>query len=195
VTPTVEYYQRGTTNFAALVARIMAQDPGVVELAGLPPGDSGTLVKQALEAGYDGAFDRSGAGAEIVIRAVGGVDKLKKFFWEDQVPTEDPAIQRLKADFQRTMNTPAPENSLFPPAQIATEQILRAISAAGTDQDAEKIAAELRKSTPESRYLGKLGWRGKTEFGINQELAFPVAIGLIVDGKQQPQVKIDVKPE
>ena len=32
--------------------------------------------------------------------------------------------------------------------------------------------------------LGKGGWRGKTQYGINQELAFPVGLGIYQGGKR-----------
>jgi branched-chain amino acid transport system substrate-binding protein len=51
---TEEWYQRGTTNFAPLVARVMALNVDVVELAGMGPGDVTILVKQLMEAGYKG---------------------------------------------------------------------------------------------------------------------------------------------
>jgi len=69
------------------------------------------------------------------------------------------------------------------------------VSAAGTDQDVEKIAAELRKLTPESRYFGKGGWRGKTIYGVNQELAFPVGLGIIEGGKRVGVQRVEMPAE
>lgn len=58
----LEYYQRGTTNFAPLVARIMEMDTSAVDMTSLPPGEAGILAKQLNEAGYSGALGRLGAG-------------------------------------------------------------------------------------------------------------------------------------
>src|SRR4051812_42922667 len=41
VATTEEYYQRGTTNFAPIVTRILAAKPDVVDTASSPPGDAG----------------------------------------------------------------------------------------------------------------------------------------------------------
>ena len=41
----------------------------------------------------------------------------------------------------------------------------------------------LRKLPPEDPYLGPGVWAGQSNFGINQELAFPAGIGLVEDGK------------
>jgi len=73
--------------------------------------------------------------------------------------------------------------------------MLRAIASAGTDQDGDMIAAALRRAPPESRYLGKAVWRGKAQYGINQQLGFPVGMGLISNGKMEPQRRLDVSSE
>jgi branched-chain amino acid transport system substrate-binding protein len=93
------------------------------------------------------------------------------------------------------MNVPVPDNALVYNSAITAEVLLHAISVAGTDQDGEKIAAVLRANTPESRYLGKHGWRGKAQFGINQEFSFPVGVNFISNGKLDPQVTIEIPTE
>ena len=55
---TEEYYQRGTTNFAPIVTRIMNVRPDAVDTASSPPGDAATMVKQLLEAGFSGVIGR-----------------------------------------------------------------------------------------------------------------------------------------
>jgi branched-chain amino acid transport system substrate-binding protein len=195
VKATTEWYQRGTTNFAAIATRLMAMRPDTVELGPMPPGEAGILVKQMREAGYEGTFGRLGAGGDVIIKISGGVEAQKAFYWFDHVPTQDNAIKKLDADFVRLMKAPVPENALVYNAQISAEQVLKAISLAGTDQSGEKIAAELRKMTPESRYLGKAGWRGKAQYGINQEFSFPVGLNFISNGKIAPQRRLDIPTE
>ena len=53
----------------------------------------------------------------------------------------------------------------------------------------------MRKLTPESRYLGKAGWRGKAQFGINQEFAFPVGLSFVTDGKLDGAIRIEIPDE
>lgn len=192
---TTEWYQRGTANFSPIVVRLMGMNVDTVELGGMPPGEAGILVKQMREAGYTGAFGRMGAGGDVVIGNSGGEQKQKAFYWFDHIPTDSPGIKQLNADYERLMKRPIPEMALWYNEQIATEMLLKAISLAGTGQDGEKIAAALRGMTPESRYVGKAGWRGKGQYGINQELSFPVAVNFIVNGKRVPQQKIDIPGE
>lgn len=191
-----EYYQRGTTNFAPLVQRIMNLGADAVEIAPLPPGDLMTMTRQLLAAGFKGVFaSLGGAGPSALIQGAGGEQNIKAYFWIEFVPLDDAGPVRMRAEFQRLSKKPAPDNALFYTAAIMTEQILRAISAAGTDSDGEKIAAELRKLTPNSTFLGAGGWRGKSQFGINQELTFAAGMGLIVDGKRLPVQRVDIPAE
>ncbi len=190
-----EWYQRGTVNFAPIVARLMMQAPDAIETGPMPPGEAMILSKQLLEAGYKGVFGRMGTGAEQIVKGVGGVDKMTTIYWYEAVPIEEPGIAKMNEEFQRLMKGPVPENSLVYNAQMAAEQILRAVSRAGSADDVEKIAAELRKVPPESRYLGKGGWRGKTMYGSNQALAFPIGMGFIVNGKKEPVRAVAVPAE
>lgn len=195
VKTTTEWYQRGTTNFAPIAARLIRMNTDAVEFGPMPPGDAGVLAKQLLQAGYTGVLAKLGSGGDVILQNAGGVRAQKAFYWFDYVPTEDPGFKKMNADFQRLMKNSIPENALVYTAQISTEQLLRAISLAGSDQDGVRIAAELRTMTPYSRYLGKGGWRGKSQFGINQELSFPVGLNFISNGKKEPQKRLEIRIE
>src|SRR5258705_3735626 len=188
---TEEWYQRGTTNFRLIANRIMRLNPDVLELAGTPPGDVAPVVKALLESGFQGIFGGlGGVGIAPVIRGADGVDKIKGCFWLELMPMDDPGAHKLRADYERLLKSAPPDIPALYVSSTAVEQILHAISLAGTDRDGEKIAAALRKMTPKSRYFGPGGWRGKTQFGMNQELAFPIGMGAIVAGKNLGVVRI-----
>jgi branched-chain amino acid transport system substrate-binding protein len=191
-----EWYQRGTTNFAPIAQRIIAQNPDVLELAATPPGDVGPVVKALTEAGFKGIFGGiGGIGLNPVANGAGGVDKVKGYYWLELMPVEDPGARKLRVDYERLLKAAPPENAILFIASTAVEQMLRAISIAGTDRDAEKIAAALRKMTPESRYFGQGGWRGKSQYGVNQELAFPIGMGVIANGKNEGVTRIPIATE
>ena len=189
------YYQRGTTDFSAIATRIMTMNVDLVDFTGGPPGDMAILARQLLQAGYTGTFGRLGAGGDVIIQNAGGISAFKSFFWFDHVPTQSPQIKKFNADFVKLMKEPVPANALVYNSEIAAENLLRAISAAGTDQDGQKIAAALRKLEPESRYLGKAPWRGQAQFGINQEMSFPVGVSYIQNGKLAGQDTLQIPGE
>ena len=191
-----EYYQRGTTNFAPIVARIMNENPGAVEVSPAPPADATTFVRQLLEAGYTGAIGSLGGGGSApIINGAGGADKVKAAYWLELLPVGDPGITKMKEEYQRLFKSDPPNTPLFPIMEVAAEQLIRGIVLAGTADDADKIADAMKKMTPESRYMGKGGWRGKAQFGVNQELAFPFGLGFIENGKRLPVQRVEVATE
>jgi branched-chain amino acid transport system substrate-binding protein len=191
-----EYYQRGTTNFAPLATRIKSVNADAVDIATMPPADQAILLKQLLETGYEGIVGSLGGGGFKPIEdGSGGVQNLKGAFWLETSPADHPGIIKLKEDYKRIMGKEPPGNPLFSVMALAAEVALKGMSKAGTDADAEKIADALRTMTPESRYMGKAGWRGRTQYGVNQELTFPIGMGLVVDGKKLPVQTVEIPTE
>ena len=196
VKATGEYYQRGTTNFAPLVTRIMNMKPDSVDLATVPPGDTAIISRQLFEAGYQGVLGRlGGSGAPEIIRGAGGIEKIKGFYWLELAPLDDPKVKSLLVDYEKVMKSAPTQNSILFTSAAATHMVLKAITSAGTSDDAEKVAAALRALTPETPYYGKGAWRGKSEFGINQQLAFPVGMGVIENGKNLGVTRIEIAGE
>src|SRR6266542_1385192 len=187
-----EYYQRGTSNFAPIIARILSSNPDAVDTASSPPADGATIAKQLREAGFNGPLGRlGGPGTPEIIRAVGGVDKLKNFYWLEIVPTDDSGVKSLWEDYKALMGAAAPDNTLMATSVVAARMTLKAITKAGTAADDKKVAEALRSLPVEDRNLGKGEWTGQKFYGINQEINLPVGMGMIVDGKHLGVRRID----
>jgi branched-chain amino acid transport system substrate-binding protein len=179
-----EYYQRGTTNFAPLVARVLQSNPSAIDTATSPPGDAATLVKQLLEAGFKGTFGRLGGSAtDEIIKAAGGLRALGNFYWIESAYTAPANLEALAAQ-QKSLGQSTPGNAVVVAIFAAAGRLaLKAISNAGTGSDGVKVAEELRKLPIDDPWLGKGDWTGMPHYGIRQEFGFPVGMGLIVNGK------------
>jgi branched-chain amino acid transport system substrate-binding protein len=189
---TDEYYQRGTTNFAAIITRILARNPDAVDTASSAPSDAGIMVKQLRQAGFTGPIGRlGGAATDEIVRIAGSLDTVKDFYWYENVATSDPKVQAVYDDFKQVMGTPAPENTTMILWVAASQVLLDAISKAGTITDTNKVAEVMRALPVDDKYLGKGFWTGKSFFGIKQEIAFPFGIGMIVDGKMLPVQRVE----
>jgi branched-chain amino acid transport system substrate-binding protein len=193
---TEEYYQRGTTNFAPIVTRILATKPDVVDTASSPPGDAGVIVKQLRLAGFTGAIGRlGGPGTEEILRVVGGIEVLKDFYWFETVATGDPKVREIDALYRRYLGKePVGGTSLWGNLPAA-RMTLKAISAAGTADDANKVAAAMRALPVEDPNMGKGYWTGKKQYGIAQELFFPFGVGIIKDGKNLGVTRMEAHPD
>ncbi len=124
-----------------------------------------------------------GPGTAEVIRAVGGIDKLGTFYWLEIAPIDSPGVKALWSEYKELLGRPAPDNTLLIPGVVSARLVLKAISKAGTTDNAEKVAEVLRSLSVEDKNLGKGEWTGQKIYGINQELSFPVGMGIIEKGK------------
>lgn len=190
---TEEYYQRGTTNFAPIISRILAAKPDAVDTASSPPGDAGIIVKQLRQAGFDGPVGRlGGPGTDEIARVAGGMDVLKNFYWYEVVPTEDPKVRAVSDEYKKLVGKDAPENTNFWLWMAPPRMLLQAISKAGTT-DTTKVAEALRSLPVKDPNLGEGKWTGEKFFGINQEIFFPFGVGMIADGKMLGVQRVEVR--
>lgn len=195
VTPVEEYYQRGTTNFAPIVTRLLSSSPGAVDLASSPAGDAGIIVKQLRQAGFEGPIFRlGGPGTEEIGRVAGGYDVLKDFLWYEPVSMDD-NLRALEAKHVQLMGGPRPENADFFRWTFAARMMIKAVQKAQSLDDAEKIAAAMRELPVEDENIGQGHWIGQKFFGINQEMSYPFAIGLIQNGEMQPYIRAEAVSE
>lgn len=178
-----EYYQRGTTNFAPIVARIMRSDPTAIDVCSSPPGDAATLVKQLLEAGFKGIFGRlGGVATNEIVRAAGGIESLGNFYWLESVNV-DPARLEAIVSAQKGLGQIPGDSTVVAIFAASGRLALKAISNAGTSSDGVKVAQELRKLPIDDPWLAKGDWTGMSAYGIRQEFGFSVGMGLIIKGK------------
>jgi branched-chain amino acid transport system substrate-binding protein len=192
VTTNEEYYQRGTTNFAPIITRVMAAHPDVVDTASSPPGDAGVIIKQLRLAGFEGPIGRlGGPGTDEILRVAGGLDVVKNFYWFETVPTEDPKVRAIDDLYRKLVGKEPVGGTSFWADLPAARLTLKAISAAGTIDDVQKVAEALRKLPVEDPNMGKGVWSGQKAFAINQELFFPFGVGIIKDGKNLGVKKIE----
>lgn len=190
ITAAEEYYQRGTTNFAPIVTRIMNAKPEAVDLASSPPGDAGIMVKQLRQAGFEGPIGRlGGPGYSEISRVAGGDAVLKDFYWYEPVFIDE-KVQLIADEYKKLLGGDRPENNLFFQWVSAARMVTKAIAKAGTISDTSKVAEALRALPVEDPNVGSGHWIGQDFFGINQELSFPFGVGLVTNGKLQPTIRV-----
>lgn len=187
----LEYYQRGTTNFAPIVTRIMASNPDTVDTVSTPPGDAGILVKQLRQAGYNGVIGRlGGPGTAEIARVAGGMNVLRDFYWFEPVFIDE-SVMKLQESYKTLLKAEPPENNFFYLFVAGGRVLVQAIEKAGTYTDADKVAEALRKIDVLDDNLGQGKWIGQATYKINQELSLPFGIGTIRDGKELPVIRVE----
>lgn len=186
-----EYYQRGTTNFAPIITRVLNARPDAVDTASSPPGDAGVIIKQLRQSGFEGPIGRlGGPGMTEIVRVAGGLDVVKNFYWYEPVYIDE-KVRAIGEEHKKLLKVDPPENNLYFQWVSAARMVMKAITKAGTISDTKKVAEALRTVPVEDPNLGKGLWIGQEFFGINQELSFPFGVGLILDGKLQPTQRVE----
>lgn len=177
------YYQRGIANFAPIVQRILNEHAEAVDTASTPPTYAATIAKQLRQAGFEGPIGRlGGPGTAQILHTVGGVKKLKNFYWFSAVPPV-PSVRAVWPEYKKVMGKAGPNNSIMVQGIAATRVLFAAVTKAGTASDTAKVAAAMRTLPLNDPNLGKGVWTGKKQYGINQEMAFSAGVGFIRNGK------------
>jgi len=189
-----EYYQRGTTNFAPIITRLLASNPDAVDTASSPPGDAGVIVKQLRLAGFKGPIGRNGGpGTAEILKVCGGIDVLHDFYWYEAQPPNTPQMRAIDEEYKKLLGKDQTFGTSLWANLPGARMTLKAITIAGTIDDVEKVAEALRHLPVDDPNMGTGVWSGQKQFGIAQELMFPFGVGIIKDGKEVGVVRVEPK--
>ena len=184
-----DYYERGTTEFAPLVTRIIAQNPDIVDFSEMPPSDTGLILAGLQDQGWKGVVVWSaGTSSADLIQAAG--------------PAANGVYMALAGDFSGATATPI-QRRLDEGAVKALGQHMNAISLSAWDAtmairaamlkaqsvDPDKVRQALPGLVFESSY-GPTGFGGQAEYGSPQQMLLPVIITQIQDGKTVERARI-----
>lgn len=170
-----DWYERGTTEFQPIAAKIAQMNPDVVDLGGAPPPDAGRVFKELKAAGWKGVqVVEAGTGADGLI-ATGG-DAAEGTYLGAAVNFDDPSA----TDLQRRLNegvkkaTGESVNAI----QIGFYDAVMALRAAmekAQSLDPKVVAETLPEITFEATY-GTSAFGGKETYGIPQQILVPVIV-------------------
>jgi branched-chain amino acid transport system substrate-binding protein len=186
-----DFYERGTTEFQPVAARIMSFHPDVVDLSTVLPADGGRIFKELEALGYKGIkVTDNGSGVEA-LTASGGT-AAEGVIMALAMPFDGPSA----TPYQRKVNDEAKavlgESLNFGtiPGYDAV-MVLKAGLEKAQSLDPKAIAAALPTAKFDS-FLGKgIGYGGKETYGYPQAPNLPVYITQIVDGKLIEKLRVD----
>lgn len=178
-----DFYERGTTEFQPIAARIASLKPDVVDLASLPPADAGVVLRELDVLGWKG----------VKVIAVGtGVDGLKA--------TGGNAIEGVYMGAAITFDGPtvtAQQKAINEEARGVLGESLNSIQIgfydsvyaikAGIEKaqsiDPKKVGAVMPDISFTSFYGSKVDFYGTDTYGSRQQMRLPVLITQVQDGK------------
>ncbi|MFI5399775.1 MAG: ABC transporter substrate-binding protein [SAR324 cluster bacterium] len=177
-----ELFERGQTDFQPVLTRVLAAKPDIIELASIPPGTAGLVMRQARELGFKGQFVKIGGPGTPQIVAAAGKEFAEGLIC--YVPTDRTTknYQYLEAEYAKVLKPPM--NGFVVYFYDSARMLLAAMQAAGTVDDTDKVSAALEKMSPYAGVQGTIRWGGMKKYGSNHQILTPVYIGMIKNGEE-----------
>ena len=177
-----DWYERGTTEFQPIAAKMAGQKPDAIDLGTAPPADSGIVFREIRVLGWNGVkIVAAGTSAEAMVKV--GADAVEGVYMglsADYDGAQATEIQRklnkgLRAAVGEPMNV----------IQVGGYDAVMALKAgmeAANSLDPKAIAAVLPKIVFETSY-GKTAFGGADTYGSAQHMLMPVIVTQVQKGK------------
>lgn len=178
-----DYYERGTTEFQPIAARIVSLKPTVVDLGATPTADAGAILKELSLLGWDGVkVVETGTGADA-LKATGG-DAVDGTYMGAGVVFDGEGV----TDHQKKLNA---EAKALLGESLNTIQIgfydsvfaLKAAIEAADSLDPVKVAEIMPTAKFTTFYGGEIGFYGSQEYGNDQQMRLPILVTQVVKGE------------
>ena len=177
-----DWYERGTTDFQPIAAKVAGLKPDVVDLGTAPPSDSAQAFKELGVLGWRGVkLVAAGTSPDAMIK-IGG-DAVDGVYLGASADFEGPQSTDLQRRLSKGLRTAVGEPMNV--VQVAAYDAVLALKAgmeAANSVEPRAIAAALPKILLDTTY-GKTGFGGKETYGSPQQLLLPVVITQIKGGK------------
>jgi branched-chain amino acid transport system substrate-binding protein len=176
-----ELYERSQKDFAPLFTKIIAQNPEIIDLGGVPPATAGLMVRQAREQGFKGKFVKTAGPSPREILDAAGKDAAEGMIMQLNGDPQNEGFQRLSKEFETRVGQPP--NEMIIPVYDGFRVLLAAVSKARTVDDTAKIAAAIPEVLPmTSLQRDELRIGGPGSSGGKQQVRSATYIGEVRNG-------------
>ncbi len=176
------WYERGTTQFQPIAAKLTEQKPDIIDLGVAPPGDAGIILKELGVLGWNGVKVLPVGTSATQLVQIGGAaanGTYMGYAGDYASALSSPAQQALNAGMLKKLKEP------LNPLQVSAYDSVLALKAgmeAANSLDPKAIAAALPKIIFETSY-GKTAFGSQAIYGSPQQMLVPIMITQVQDGK------------
>ena len=185
-----DFYERGTTEFQPMAARIASLNPDLVDLAAMPPADAGAVWKELAVLGWDGVkVVEVGTGIDG-LKATGG-DAIEGVYMGAAVTFDGPNATEHQKEVAEKGRAALGES--INAIQIGFYDSVYALKAAmekAGSIDPKEVAAALPEISFTSFYGNDVDFYGMDTYGSDQQMRLPVVITQVEDGKLVERARI-----
>lgn len=176
------WYERGTTQFQPIAAKLTEQKPDIIDLGTAPPGDAGIVLKELGVLGWNGVKVLPVGTSATQLAQIGGAAANGTY-----MGYAGDYSSALSTSVQQALNQGMLTHYKEPlnPLQVSSYDSVFALKAAmeaANSLDPKKIAEVLPTLIFETSY-GKTVFGSKAEYGSPQQMQVPVMITQVQDGK------------
>lgn len=186
-----DFYERGTTEFQPVAARLAAAKPDVINLGTTPPADAGVILKELDVLGWKGVkVAEVGTGADA-LRATGG-PAANGVIMGAAVVLDGPSVPEHARKVNEEARGVLGESLNM--IQIGAYDAVFAIKAAmekAQSVEPAAVAAALPRVRFTSFYGTQTAFGRADEYGSPQQLLLPVFITRVEDGKLVLMTRVD----
>ena len=182
-----EFYERGTQDFVPLLTKLLASKPDILDLDGSTPGDSGVILKQARQIGFQGQIIKTGGPGTLEIIRVAGAAADGFLYvspWDPNEPKVKALMERFEAKYKM------PYNPLGVYFYEGSHMLFDAIKQAKTFSS-DGLRQHIEGQKEYTGLLGRYVWGGEAEYGIRHQWIAPFYVGQVQKGKEMMLTKIN----
>ncbi len=178
------FYEPKTQDFYPTVTKALSYKPDIVDMTIANTGEAGALLKTLKQLGYTGITTQQTQSDPATLISIAGAAANGHFFvgggTDKVVATEK--MRKYIAEYTKRYKAwnEASSQELYPPVVLA-----KAIQAAGTYQDNDKVAKALQEVNFASDYVKgnpKVYFTGEKFYGRKARLIVPICLTRITDG-------------
>ena len=190
-----DFYERGTTEFQPIAARIAALNADIVDVASAPAADTGQVFKELGVLGYKGIkVQDNGAGVESLMatggQAVNGTYMGYAMLFDGKTTTEHQ--RKVNDEYKAALG-----ESIGLAVVGAYDMVY--MTKAGMEKaqstDPAQAVAALLKSKYTTFFGGETWFGGKADYGSDIAPLLPVYITQVVDGKLVQAAQMDPRKQ
>jgi len=172
-----DWYERGTSEFQPIAAKLNAAKPDLIDLASTPPADAGLIFKELKALGWNGVkVVEVGTGADGLLAT--GKDAVEGTYLGAAVAVDSMSAHQKELNEGVKKATGESTNAI----QIGFYDAVWAIKAAM--EKAQSIEpADVAKAMPTVKFksfYGETGFGGKDVYGSDQQMRLPVIVTKLV---------------
>ena len=180
-TVSTQFYERGISDFSAVVTKVLASKPDVIDTITSPSQDAGLIIKTARQRGYTGRIMKTGGTSPDDILAVAGPEATEGLFFGQAGDLSSPEVQAYVEEFRKL--TDIPFDSLAIDLHDGFVMGFEALKKAGT-LDADAWVEEMEGMVPfDGPLKGELTWGGEETYGADRQMLGKLWLYEVQDGE------------